>query len=419
MMSETNSAGENARTDRDAPHDKKPDAHVLGRGETRVPDEDAVILTDGGRDLPRFVYDDEAISTGDIVVDLASGKALQVVGKSVQTVGEHPQTRSDDTAAMFGAHSAETVFDCVFLPDGEKVTPPTKTYAYPESRLLRYPVENATEYDGDIQTWLRTAFLDELANAAAENDRLTAAVSKAVREAYGEDLEATFRELIETKRDEPEVATDGGVAGEVQTGPEPRPYADAEPARLPEDFDIRAEGPATVQRKASANLVESESITVEIERTTRDPGDLAFFMEQADNVKWKKRAVRRILDAESGPSVAYHVDDYDEWSVTFDGDVTAWYAVVRQMRDGEFSVPDDEFRQSHVIDVAGNIQRENTRDDAAYWVSRLVRPLTDTFDSQTLYGDGPVLAYLTATHSLDGDIGDELNRLDGVTEGDR
>jgi|GEM_PF-4032499 len=210
-MTHETSAGENARTDRDAPHDKKPDAAVLGRGETRVPDEDAVILADGGRDLPRFVYDDAAISTGDIVVDLASGKALQVVGKSVQTVGEHPQTRSDDTAEMFGAHSAETVFDCVFLPDGEKVTPPTKTYAYPESRLLRYPVENATEYGGDIQTWLRTAFLDELANAAAENDRLTAAVSIAVREAYGEDLEATFRELIEAKRDEAEVATDGGA----------------------------------------------------------------------------------------------------------------------------------------------------------------------------------------------------------------
>ena len=47
-MYETNSAGENARTDRDAPHDKKPDAHVLGRGETRVPDDDAVIFTDGG-----------------------------------------------------------------------------------------------------------------------------------------------------------------------------------------------------------------------------------------------------------------------------------------------------------------------------------------------------------------------------------
>jgi PadR family transcriptional regulator PadR len=48
-MSETNRAGDlNARTDDDAPRDKKPDAHVLGRGETHVPDEGAVILTDGG-----------------------------------------------------------------------------------------------------------------------------------------------------------------------------------------------------------------------------------------------------------------------------------------------------------------------------------------------------------------------------------
>lgn len=49
-MSETNSAGDDARTGRDAPPTKKPDAAVLGRGETHIPDEDAVLLTDGGID---------------------------------------------------------------------------------------------------------------------------------------------------------------------------------------------------------------------------------------------------------------------------------------------------------------------------------------------------------------------------------
>jgi PadR family transcriptional regulator PadR len=46
-MSERTHAGD-ARTDSDAPTTKKTDGYVLGRGETRIPDEDAVILTDGG-----------------------------------------------------------------------------------------------------------------------------------------------------------------------------------------------------------------------------------------------------------------------------------------------------------------------------------------------------------------------------------
>ena len=67
-------------------------------------------------DLPRFEVSDDEISTGDIVADLSSWKALQVVGKSEQTVGEHPKTRSDPSAEMFGAEPDETVYECIFLP---------------------------------------------------------------------------------------------------------------------------------------------------------------------------------------------------------------------------------------------------------------------------------------------------------------
>ncbi|PSQ18194.1 hypothetical protein BRD02_01605 [Halobacteriales archaeon QS_8_69_73] len=48
-MTDESTAGDDARTATDALPIKKPDAAVLGRGETHIPDEDAVLLTDGGQ----------------------------------------------------------------------------------------------------------------------------------------------------------------------------------------------------------------------------------------------------------------------------------------------------------------------------------------------------------------------------------
>jgi len=47
-MTNESTAGDDARTGTDAPPTKKPDAAVLGRGEIHIPDENAVLLTDGG-----------------------------------------------------------------------------------------------------------------------------------------------------------------------------------------------------------------------------------------------------------------------------------------------------------------------------------------------------------------------------------
>ena len=167
------------------------------------------VVTDGGtrvQDLPRLEVADDEISTGDIVVDLSSGKGLQVVGKSSMTVGKHPQTRSDATAEMFDADPDEPVFECVFLPDGEKVSPPTKTYAYPASRLLRYPVENATDHAGGVQIWLRVAFLDEIADAIVDDEAFGFQFEAELRELFGDvysdDIAHLFEEILESKRTE-------------------------------------------------------------------------------------------------------------------------------------------------------------------------------------------------------------------------
>lgn len=217
-MSSKPSAGDlNARTDGDAPPTQKPDATAIGRVKARAvehlfdirqlhfrdfdrDDREQRVMTDGGRDVPEFEYSERGISTGDVVVDLASGKSLQVVGTSTMTVGEHPKTRSDDTAEMFGADPEEPVYSCVFLPDGERVSPPSKTYAYPESRLIRYPVERATEYTGSMQNWLRTAFLNELADGVRRsgNEELRRDLRSLIADVYSEDIADIFEELVET-----------------------------------------------------------------------------------------------------------------------------------------------------------------------------------------------------------------------------
>jgi DNA-binding PadR family transcriptional regulator len=63
-MSDEPTAGE-ARTGTDAPPTEKPDAAVLGRGETHIPDEDAVLLTDGGVETAEELeYDPRAFDFG-------------------------------------------------------------------------------------------------------------------------------------------------------------------------------------------------------------------------------------------------------------------------------------------------------------------------------------------------------------------
>ncbi|WP_276258101.1 hypothetical protein [Haloglomus litoreum] len=141
------------------------------------------LVTDGG---VRYEPTDASLTAGDVVVDLASGQALQVVSVATQPAGEHPQTRSDGTAAMFDAAPEEPVYNCVFLPDGEKISPPTKTYAYPESRLLRYPVERATDGVG-LQTHLRAAMLTQLCAATADEGEVDVVVGLA-RRAFGDQV---------------------------------------------------------------------------------------------------------------------------------------------------------------------------------------------------------------------------------------
>lgn len=87
--------------------------------------EDDTLVTDGGREYALPGDDvwqrlgDSDINIGDVVVDLARGKSLQVVSVATQPAGEHDRVRSDRTAELFDTDADGLVFNCVFLPNQE------------------------------------------------------------------------------------------------------------------------------------------------------------------------------------------------------------------------------------------------------------------------------------------------------------
>jgi hypothetical protein len=87
------------------------------------------------------------IDIGDVVLDRARNKPLQVVETAPETAAEHDHVDVADAMAQeWGVQDDDRVLECVFLPAGEDtVSSPRKTYAYPEGRLTRYPTEAALD----------------------------------------------------------------------------------------------------------------------------------------------------------------------------------------------------------------------------------------------------------------------------------
>lgn len=96
-------------------------------------------MTDGGR-IGR-----SPLVLGSIVLDATQNKPMQVVGVDHRNASDHPNVDVDDPIHReLGVTPTDPVFDCVFLPDGDdRLSTPTKTYAYPWGRLTRVPVEAA------------------------------------------------------------------------------------------------------------------------------------------------------------------------------------------------------------------------------------------------------------------------------------
>lgn len=121
---------------------------------------------------------EQFIRLGSVVLDRARNKPLQVVDRDHRTAGEHPYIDVDgEMERQWGVTESDEVFECVFLPTGEDaVSSPSKSYAYPASRLTRYPVEAHGEGDDvhRIHTQIIVEFLaDVFAHTMAADEKLS------------------------------------------------------------------------------------------------------------------------------------------------------------------------------------------------------------------------------------------------------
>ena len=113
---------------------------------------------------------DRRIAIGDVCLDLAQGRPVQVVGGGELTAEAWTEQEGYDLVDNYGndrlgADPDDIVWDCVYC--NSLSSRPSKTYAFPSSRLARVEVEAPAEVDHRIQTAIRVEVLTGLYLAAA------------------------------------------------------------------------------------------------------------------------------------------------------------------------------------------------------------------------------------------------------------
>jgi len=107
---------------------------------------------------------DSEIRPGDVVLDLAQGALMQVVGHE-GTVEEHAEREGYNLAEyachpLFGVKQDEPAWKCVYLKASLKSLPDA-SYDFPDSRLARVPVEEANESLWRVQAEIEQGLIDE------------------------------------------------------------------------------------------------------------------------------------------------------------------------------------------------------------------------------------------------------------------
>jgi len=90
----------------------------------------------------------EAIQVGDVALDQAQGRPVHVVNDPEQTVAEWNDDHQYDLLDTYGNQRCgvspdDRVYDVVYCSNAK--SEPSKTYAFPESRLLRIETEAADD----------------------------------------------------------------------------------------------------------------------------------------------------------------------------------------------------------------------------------------------------------------------------------
>lgn len=141
------------------------------------------------------------LQVGDVALDMAQGRPVHVVADTGQTAREWSDANGYDLLENYGngrlgVGPEDRVFDVVYCSDAS--SKPSKTYAFPESRLLRVETEAAD--DGrPVADLVRVEVLEALFDAAywSGSDRTLSILEGLAQDAVGKELTTEARELAE------------------------------------------------------------------------------------------------------------------------------------------------------------------------------------------------------------------------------
>ncbi|MFC6763576.1 hypothetical protein [Natrinema soli] len=146
---------------------------------------------------------EQSIKLGDVCLDLAQGRPVHVVTDTGQTVAEWSEANNYNLLDNYGnsrfdATNDDRVFDVVYCSNLK--SRPSKTYAYPESRLGRIESE-AADAGRQVADRVVVTVLEELFERAATDDDGAVTVLEHYATDVGyEDEAAEARELAEVDR---------------------------------------------------------------------------------------------------------------------------------------------------------------------------------------------------------------------------
>ncbi|UHQ98928.1 hypothetical protein HYG81_24525 (plasmid) [Natrinema zhouii] len=146
---------------------------------------------------------EQSIKLGDVCLDLAQGRPVHVVADTGQTVAEWSEANNYNLLDNYGNSRFDTtnddrVFDAVYCSSLK--SRPSKTYAYPESRLGRIESE-AADAGRQVADRVVVTVLEELFERAANvDDGAVAVLERYATDVGYEDEAAEARELAEVDR---------------------------------------------------------------------------------------------------------------------------------------------------------------------------------------------------------------------------
>jgi hypothetical protein len=140
------------------------------------------------------------IGVGDVALDLAQGRPVHVLEATGETAAEWSEANNYELTENYGnsrlgATDSDRVFEVVYCSNAK--SEPSKTYAMPESRLLRVETEAADDGRPVYQRVVRDVLEDLFAEASADTTRRT--ITDLAERNYGEELVDEARELADVE----------------------------------------------------------------------------------------------------------------------------------------------------------------------------------------------------------------------------